>query len=421
LNAFDVDAIRARFPALAADAAGIEPLVLDGPGGTQVPRQVPEAISAYLLGSNANLGGQYTASRDTGAIVDAARHAGADFYGARPGEIIFGPNATTLLFNLSRAVAREWKPGDEIIVTALDHWANVSPWRLAAQDAGVTVHEVRIDERDCSLDLDHLASLLNERTRLVAFTAASNTTGTRVDIPAVTRLVREHSEALTCVDAVHHAPHARIDVKAFDCDFLVSSAYKYFGPHLGMLFGRAEVLAALTPYKVAPAKDIDPNRWETGTQSFEALSGFVAAVNYLASLAGDMEGRQDGGDRSAALDRAFEFIGQHEDAIGRRFLERARSLPGMRIAGINDPDRALERTATFGFQLDGVAPGDLAEWLGQRHARVGQGNFYARGLYRQLGLTETDGVVRAGFMHYNRLEDVDRFFGILAGHPALEG
>lgn len=418
MSKLNTDDIRALFPALQAGPDGREPLVLDGPGGSQVPRQVAEAMSAYLLSGTANLGGPYDTSQATGELVRRAREAAADLLCADSDEIMFGANATSLLFSTSRALARNWQAGDEIIVTALDHEANISPWRLAAAERGVTVLTAGVRRDDGSLDLEHLASMLGPRTRLVAFSAASNVTGTRVDAQAVCKHVRAASDALTCVDAVHLAPHSRIDVAAIGCDLLVTSAYKYFGPHIGVLYGRAEALAAQAPFKVAPATNTGPGRWETGTQNFEGMAGFVAAVNYLASLAPT---RQDRGEsRSQRLTQAFDAIDQHERALSRHFLERVRRYPAIRLFGVTDPGSGHRRTPTFAMTVAGHGTREIAHWLGERDVRVGSGNFYAPGLYRQLDIDETDGVLRTGFMHYHGLNDVDRFFDILEAHPAVE-
>ncbi len=410
MPAFDVQKIRQQFPALQQQVNGVTPVFLDGPGGSQVSQRVLDAMVEYLGRYNANLGGAYFSSHKTVELMAQARQAGADLYNAASAdEIVFGANATTLCFAMSRAIARDWQAGDEIIVTALDHYSNVSPWVLAAEEKGVTVHQVPVDESRCDLDYDQLAALLNEKTRLVACTWASNTTGTLVDMPRVMALIKQHSQALSWVDAVHYAPHCRIDVQALDCDFLVSSAYKYFGPHLGVLYGKSDVLAQLSPYKVAPAKDVNPNRWETGTQNYEALAGFIAAIDYIASLAGTADNLP----RRHQLEQGYALISTHEQQLSRLWLERLNSYPAIRVYGITDPSLAAERTPTFAFRIEGIEPRVVSEFFGQHQICIWDGNFYAQGLYEQLGLTEVGGVVRTGCMHYNTTEELDRFFSVL--------
>lgn len=409
MSTLNLDQIRSQFPALQQTVEGQTPIFFDGPGGAQVSQSVLSAMVEYLGRYNANLGGAYFSSHKTVELMADARQAAADFYNANTTEeIIFGANATTLTFTMSRAIARDWQAGDEIIVTALDHYSNVSPWVLAAEEKGVTVHKVRVNEADCTLDLDHLSQLLNDKTRLVACTYASNTMGSVVDMPAVMALVKQKSAAITYIDAVHYAPHQLIDVQELGCDLLVSSAYKYFGPHLGVLFGRADVLAKLKPYKVAPAKDIDPNRWETGTQNYEALAGFIAAIDYLASLATD-----NTLPRREQLVNAYQQINLHEQQLSALFLNRINSYPNIKVFGINAADRLADRTPTFAFRIEGIAPRKVSEFFGTQHICIWDGNFYAQGLYEQLGLTEVGGVVRVGCMHYNTAEEIERFFSVL--------
>lgn len=409
MSTLNLDQIRSQFPALQQTVEGQTPIFFDGPGGAQVSQSVLSAMVAYLGRYNANLGGAYFSSHKTVELMADARQAAADFYNANTTEeIIFGANATTLTFTMSRAIARDWQAGDEIIVTALDHYSNVSPWVLAAEEKGVTVHQVRVNEADCTLDLDHLSQLLNDKTRLVACTYASNTMGSVVDMQTVMALVKQKSTAITYIDAVHYAPHQLIDVQELGCDLLVSSAYKYFGPHLGVLFGRADVLAKLKPYKVAPAKDIDPNRWETGTQNYEALAGFIAAIDYLASLATD--GTLT---RREQLVNAYQQINLHEQQLSALFLNRINSYPNIKVFGIHATDRLADRTPTFAFRIEGIAPRKVSEFFGTQHICIWDGNFYAQGLYEQLGLTEVGGVVRVGCMHYNTAEEIERFFSVL--------
>ncbi len=375
--AFDVAAVRARFSSLQREIA-----FFDGPGGTQVPDEVIDAIAAYLRDSNANVGGPFVTSRSTEAVVGAARLAAAGFLGCSPDEVIFGANMTTLNFALTRAAGRELAAGDEILVTRLDHDANVSPWLELARDEELTVRFVDIDG-ECRLDLDELEALVSERTRVVAFPVASNAVGTLVDVERVCELAHA-AGALAWADAVHYAPHGPIDVGAFSVDVLICSPYKFFGPHLGLAFGRAEVLERWRPYKVRPAPN-EPlgHRFETGTLPHELLAGFVAAVEYIESI-------------------GWDGIVAHERELGERFLA---GLPSTcRLLGVP----AMEgRVPTFAFTVDGRSPRDAATALGDRDIAVWHGNYYAVEVMRRLGLEEF-GAVRAGIVHYNTAEEVDR-------------
>ncbi|MCV6587642.1 MAG: cysteine desulfurase-like protein [Marinobacterium sp.] len=415
-SVLNIEQIRHQFPALQQQVDGVTPVFFDGPGGAQVSQPVLDAMTGYLGRYNANLGGAYFSSKHTVALMAQARQAAADLYNAaHSNEIIFGANATSLCFSLSRAIARDWQAGDEIVVTALDHYSNVSPWVLAAEEKGVKVHLIRVNEKDCDLDYPHLAEALNERTRLVACTYASNTTGSIVDMTRVIELTRSQSPALIWVDAVHYAPHNSIDVQALDCDFLVSSAYKYFGPHMGVLYGKSDVLAALKPYKVAPAKNIDPNRWETGTANYEGLAGFIAAVDYIASLGAQVTSPGDApsDSRRSQLEAGYHAIADYEQQLSTAFLHKLNSYPNIRLFGLKDSCDANRRTPTFAFRIEGIAPRAVSEFFGQHHMCIWDGNFYAQGLYEQLGLTEVGGVVRVGCMHYNTTEELDHFFSLL--------
>jgi cysteine desulfurase family protein (TIGR01976 family) len=396
-----LDQCRALFPALNYQHNGQSAIFLDGPGGSQVSLGVLNAMQEYLGRFNANLGGAYFSSKETEKVMHQARLAAKDLYNASSEqEIIFGANATSINFHMSRAIAREWQAGDEIIVTNLDHYSNVSPWVLLAEEKGVLVHYVQVNETDCTLDLAHLESLLNSKTRLVAFTCASNVTGSIVPLNEVMTLIKTHSNAITYLDAVHYAPHHAIDVQALDCDFLVSSAYKYFGPHLGVLYAKASTLSQLTPYKVAPAKNIDPNRWETGTQNYEAMAGYLACIDYLASL-----GEQEG-DRRARLLSAFEQIKKHEEALSQTLIQELTKIPSLTLYGIESLDRLSARTPTIAFRIKGIEPRAVSEFFGEQAICLWDGNFYAQGLYDQLDITDKGGVVRVGCLHYNTQEEV---------------
>lgn len=402
----DLDAVRADFPALrVADAHGQHPLFLDGPGGGQVPQAVLDAMVAYLGRYNSNLGGYADAGRRTQATLDAARAAAADWLGASPETVVFGPNSTTLMFSISRAVARTWTPGDNIVVTNLDHYSNVSSWQRAAEDAGVEVRTLPLDAAAADLDYGQLDGLVDARTRLVAVTGASNVLGTLPDLPRVIGRARAVG-ALVSVDAVHAAVHIPIDAAALDADFLFASAYKLGGPHLGVCAAKAEHLAALRPYKVEPATEQPPGRWETGTQSFEALAGLVALVDYWAGL-GDGEGRR------ARILSAYQRIDRHERTLVEAVLAQFARRPNLRLYGSAGVEG---RTPTFAFNvLNGERIVDalpLVRRLGERNVALGLGNFYALGAVRQLGLAAS-GVVRIGAVHYNTTDEVDRFFDLL--------
>jgi cysteine desulfurase family protein (TIGR01976 family) len=412
----DVNAIRSRFPALARTGDDGRPLVLaDAPGGSQVPESVIEAMASYLRTSNTNTHGAFPTSHETDDLIEEARRAGADLTGADPDEIVFGPNATTLLLALSRSFGRTLGPGDEIVVTTLDHDANVRPWLLAAEDAGATVRWVDVREDDVTLNLDSLDAALSPRTRLVAFTLASNAVGTIP--PAAEIAARAHAAgALVAVDGVHLAQHRALDVRAIDADILACSPYKFFGPHLGMLAVRRELLGMWTPYKLRPAPDTVPARWETGTQNHEGLAGFVAAVGYLADL-GRANGAPSDATRRAAVLAGFDAIRDHERAIGLRFLKGLASLPEVRLWGIREPDRIHERTPTFAIRVGDQHPEKTAIELAGRGIHVWDGHYYAITIMERLGLLDTGGAVRVGFCHYHTADEVDRVLEALGSVP----
>jgi cysteine desulfurase family protein (TIGR01976 family) len=397
---------RGQFPALQQEVNGETAVYLDGPGGTQVPQGVISAMSTYLAQGGSNTGGPFVTSRRSDALVAAARAAVADLLNAQPREIIFGQNMTSLTFSLSRALARRWQPGDEIIVTKLDHDANISPWLLAAEERGVTVRWLDFDPADCTLRLDTLPDLLNEKTRLLAITAASNAVGTIPDITKATQLAHD-AGAHVFIDAVHYAPHGPLDVQAIGCDFLACSAYKWFGPHTGVLYGNYELLEDLTAYKVRPAPAYTPGKWETGTQSFESLAGVTAAVDYLAQL-GDSDS-----ERPAQLRQALGRIKAYEQQISHHFLEGATAVSGLKIYGITDVERLEERTPTFAVSLAGYTPAQVSARLGEQGIFVWSGHYYAIAVMERLGLQDKGGLVRIGFVHYNTLAEVDRVLNAL--------
>jgi cysteine desulfurase family protein (TIGR01976 family) len=387
-----VAAVRARFPALASGAA-----YLDGPGGSQVPQEVLDAIDACLRESNANLGGPFATSAAADEVMARGRAAAADFTGGDPDGIAFGANMTTLNFLLAHAVARTLEPGDEIVVTQLDHDANVSPWLLIAADHELVVRHARIRPEDVTLDHDALEGLIGERTRVVAFTLASNAVGSITD-PARIAAAAHRAGALAWADGVHLAPHRRLRAREWGLDVLLCSPYKFFGPHLGVAAIRPDLAASLPADRVRPSAETPPgHRFETGTQSHEAVAGTVAAVDYLRSL----------GDGS--LDVTFERIQAHEDALGQRFLD------GFPEHGELFGVRSAEgRTPTFCFNLAGQSPRAVAERLGERGLYVWDGDYYALEPMRALGLSERGGAVRAGFLHYTSADEVDRLLEALA-------
>ncbi len=384
--------MRARFPALAGGAA-----YLDGPGGSQVPQQVIDAIDACLREANANLGGAFATSAAADDVMERGRAAAADFTGGEPDGIAFGANMTTLNFLLAHAVARTLQPGDEIVVTELDHDANVSPWLLIAADHELVVRHAPIRPGDVTLDHDALEQLIGERTRVVAFTLASNAVGSVTD-PARIAAAAHRVGALAWADAVHLAPHRRLRAGEWGLDVLLCSPYKFFGPHLGVAAIRPDLAASLPADRVRPSAQVPAgHRFETGTQSHEAVAGAVAAIDYLRSL----------GDGS--LDLAFERIRAHEDALAERFLG---ALPeSVELFGI----RGVEgRTPTFCFNLPGRSPRSVAERLGERGLYVWDGDYYALEPMRALGLADRGGAVRAGFLHYTSEDEVDRLLAELA-------
>jgi cysteine desulfurase family protein (TIGR01976 family) len=414
VSPLDLASIRARFPALARTLDGRPCAFVDAPGGSQVPEAVIDAMTAYLRTSNANTHGAFVTSAETDRVIDEAHRAAADLLGCDPDEAVFGPNATTLLFAVSRSVGRTLSRGDEVVVTKLDHDANVRPWAMAAEDAGATLRWVDIRDGDVTLDVDSFEAALTERTKVVAFTLASNAVGTITPAADLIRSVRERApNALVACDAVHVAQHRSLDVRAIGADVMVCSPYKIFGPHLGILFGRRALLTALRSYKVRPASEDIPYRWETGTQNHEGFAGWAAAVEYLAEI-GRTYGAPSSADRRAAIVAAFEAIGAHEAGLSRRFLEGIRSIPGARVYGIADTERLGERTPTFAVRLGEQHPLDSAKALGERGIFVWDGHYYALELMERLGLQETGGAVRIGFCHYNTPDEVDRVLEELA-------
>jgi cysteine desulfurase family protein (TIGR01976 family) len=414
---FDVDAVRSHFPALGRQVHGHPVAYLDGPAGTQVPRECIEAIDAYLGTSNANSHGAFAASRETDALLADVHAAAADFVGASdPGEISFGPNMTTLTFAVSRAIGRTLRPGDEIVVTRLDHDANVAPWLALKEERGAIIRFVGINHEDCTLDLAELERTLGPRTRVVAVGLASNAVGTINPVARIAELAHGVGARLW-VDAVHAGPHLPIDVAELAADFLVCSAYKFYGPHLGVLWGRRELLEELPAYKVRPAGDELPSRFETGTQSHEALAGLLGTFRYLEWLgvesgAAGQPGAADGG-RASRLRAAMNASRAYERDRALELVAKIGAVPGVHIRGITDAARVDERCPTIAFTLDGHAPADVAAFLAERAVSVWDGDYYAYELIRTLGLAESGGMVRVGLVNYNTSAEIDRLAAAL--------
>lgn len=395
------ETIRAQFPALTREVNGAPAAYFDGPAGSQVPQPVAEAVADYLLYHNANTGGVFLTSCETDEVIESARRRMADFIGASSSrEVAFGQNMTTLTYSLSRALRHRWGPGDELIVTDLDHQANVAPWRQAAAEAGMTVRTVPFDPESCTLDLGQLEAFLGPRTRLVAIGHASNAVGTVNDVRRVAEMARA-AGALSFVDSVHFAPHGVIDVQRIGCDFLACSAYKFFGPHVGVLWGRSELLEEFDAIKVPPAPDWIPDRWETGTLSHEGIAGTAAAVEWIASLGATPEG----GDWRSRIVRGMERIEAIERPLFEALVRQIRSIPGVRVHG---PPDGSPRTPTLAFTVAGIAPAEVARRLAADGVFVWAGDFYASTVIDRLGLRSSGGVVRVGMAPYNTAAEVER-------------
>jgi len=409
-NPLDLAWVRSQFPSLSQRVNGHATAFLDGPGGTQVPQRVIDAISDYLRTSNANTHGAYATSRRTDEVIAGARAAMADFLGCDADEVVFGPNMTSLTFAISRAIGRGLGPGDEILLTHLDHSANVSPWQ-ALEERGVKIRFADIHEADCTLNLDDLASKITPRTKIVAVGYASNAVGTINDVKAIVRLAHD-AGALAYMDAVHYAPHGPIDVRELDCDFLACSTYKFFGPHMGVLYGKREHLARFSPYKVRANTNEVPERWEHGTLNHECIAGIAACAEYLAELGRRSE--QVTG-RRQAIQAAYRAIQQYERGLTDKMLRGLRKIPGLRLYGISDPAQSASRCPTFAVRIEGHTPLELATKLGERGIFTWDGNYYAINLTERLGVEKDGGFLRIGFVHYNTEEEVDRVLEALSG------
>ncbi len=407
----DLEAIREQFPALRATDDGVARIYLDNPAGTQVPQRVVDAMSHCMLDASANLGGYFRTSDLAGAIAADAQQAMADFLNApSPDEIIFGQNMTSLTFHVSRSIGRHLSAGDEIVLSRMDHDANVHPWVLLARDHGLNIRWLPFDTQTFEFDLRELEKLLNERTRLVCVCAASNLTGTINDVEAICRLARD-AGAWTYIDAVQSAPHVVNDVQAFGCDFLVCSPYKFFGPHQGVLWGRREVLEALEPYKVRPAPTDIPWCFAPGTASHEGMAGTAAAVEYFAWVGETMAG--GAGSRRDKLCAGMSAIAEYEQGLSAYLVDGLQSLPGVTIHGITNADALSRRGPTVAFTHERLAPDDIARALAAANIFAWSGHNYAVEVAKSLGLYETGGAVRVGPVHYNTTTELDRLFEVL--------
>jgi len=417
-NHFDITRARRSFPALDREYNRRRAIFFDGPGGTQVCRQSIDAMTDYMVSRCANAGGAFETSRRTDQTVLDARTAMADLLNApSPDTIVFGANMTTLTFHLARSFAETIRPGDEIVVTTLDHDANVTPWTDLERN-GAVIRVVDIDPTDCTLSPDGFDAVLTNRTRLVAVTHASNAVGTIPNVAAI--IQKAHAAgAMVFVDAVQYVPHGQVDVQALDCDFLACSAYKFFGPHVGILYGKQEHLERLTPYKVRPAKDVIPWRWETGTPNYEGIAGVKGAVDYFEAI-GDAAAAESppGVDdtlysgRRLSLKRAMRSITSYESALAEHLIQGLKSVPDLRLYGITDPRRSHERGATVAFTMKGRQPREIAEILASQGIYCWSGNYYALRLMERLCL-EPEGAVRIGLVHYNTPDEIDQLIAAI--------
>ncbi len=411
----DVDRIREVFPSLHVVDDGNPRVYLDNPGGTQVPQSVIDRTRDYFTTMNANGDGAFVTSRGSDRLLDHAHEAMADFLNAPdPAEIVFGQNMTSLTFSISRSLGRQMKSGDEIILTRMDHDANISPWLMLAEDRGLSIRWLDFDPESCQYQLETLDDLLSDRTRLVAVNYASNAIGTVNDVAEIVR--KAHAAgALVFVDAVQFCPHGVTDVQKLGCDVLVCSAYKFFGPHQGILWGRKTLLESLTPYKVRPASNELPGRFETGTLSHEGLAGTLGAIEYIEWIGAEMSpaspqfGRRS--DRSNVLAAAMTTIGDYESCLGEVFEQGLRHIPGVKFHG---PERGCDRVPTYAVSFEGHRPRVLAEELGKHNIFAWDGHYYAVEVISRLGLDQAGGMLRLGLAHYNSRKEIDRTLNVLS-------
>jgi cysteine desulfurase family protein (TIGR01976 family) len=417
LNESSVQLLREKFPALAREHNGQPVAFFDGPAGTQVPKSVIDAISYYLIHHNANHAGLFKTSLDSDEMLEQAHQAAADLLGARePETVSFGANMTTMTFAISRSISQTWSPGDEIVLSHLEHDANFTPWILAARDRGVTVKTIDVNPNDCTLRLEQYQENISERTRLVAVGCASNAVGTINPVKQICHWAAQVG-AISFLDAVHYAPHALIDVDDWGCDFLACSAYKFFGPHVGMMYGKRELLETFQPYKLRTSPSSIPGRWMTGTQNHECIAGTLAAIEYLASI--DQTTSRDTGDQPTATTRreriasSMNSICIYERGLIARLIAGLQQLPEIKIWGITDPSRLIERLPTLSITHQRFSPKEIATRLADAGIFVWHGNYYALPLTEKLGV-EPEGMVRVGLCHYNTHEEVDRLLACLS-------
>ncbi len=404
LNSTRVEELRSQFPSLGRQIDGKPVVYLDGPAGTQVPLAVAERVKYAMLNHNANRNGKFATSRETDAIVAECQAACASWVGAiDPDEIVFGANMTSLTFQFSRAISTKWHPGDEIVVTRLDHDANFTPWLMAAHDRGVTVRVVDINPEDATLDIADFSRQLSNRTRLVAVTCASNSVGSLTPVAKLVDLANE-AGAEVYLDAVHYSPHGLVDVASWGCDYLVCSAYKFFGPHIGILWGRRDLLEDTPAYKVRPAPDTIPGRWMTGTQNHACFAGVTAAIEYIASID---TSPKPGATLRNRLQSSFQAVVAYERQLIDRLLQGLAAISKVRVFGITDRAHLAERVPTVALTVQGKSSAEVADALGRQSIFAWHGNYYALHLSERLG-QEPHGMLRLGLMHYNTLEEVDR-------------
>jgi len=409
---YPIGKIRSAFPALSRVVGNESAIFFDGPGGSQVPKSVADAVSKYLLHQNANTGMSFATSVETDNVISESLQACADFLGCNDyREIVFGQNMTSLNIQLASALSRTWKPGDEIVVTEMDHDGNVRPWVLAAEWSGAVVRKIEVDPEDCTLDEKSIQSEINERTVLVAVGAASNLSGTINDVKKIVDISHAFG-AEVVVDAVHYAPHGLIDVNDLGCDYLLCSPYKFFGPHQGILWGRAERMAELPVAKLRVSSEEIPFRWMTGTQSHEGMAGTQAAIDHIAWIGKEASGRDDL-PRREALVEAYDAIEAHERRLCSRIIEGLMGIGGIKIWGITEKDELINRAPTISFTHPKMTATEIGGALAERGIFVWSGNFYALELTEALGL-EPEGVLRAGVLHYNTIEEVERFIGAVS-------
>lgn len=413
---WDVNFVRSHFPALKRLVDGQPVAYFDGPAGSQVPQSVADAVSSYLLTMNSNRGMPNATAQESDELLDKAHQVFADFLGAEGSEsIFFGANMTTMTLAVSRALAKQWSSGDEILVSRLDHDANVTPWILAAQDAGATVRHIELNPDNWTLNHEDFLSKLSSKTKMVAIGYASNATGTINPVKEMVAAAKA-AGALTFIDAVHYAPHGRINVQDLGCDFLACSAYKFFGPHVGIMFGRQDLLESIRPYKLRPSTDNLPGKWMTGTQNHEGIAGAVAAVEYLASL-DSMSDRNDcnestGSELSAKLDRVFGRIKEYERSLSELFLNGVKAIGALTLYGIHDVQQISHRVPTFSMTHNSRSNADLAAALAMQGVFAWAGNHYALPFTEAAGL-EPGGTLRIGALHYNSLDEIQRVIDCL--------